>query len=85
MMQVLQHPWINGSSHKTSNHIEIATAGTVATLSEVDNTQRGRIIENIREMDGRIWETLKVLWRDCDQETLLNMLTAEGYSKTATL
>lgn len=81
MVQVLQHPWIKSSRHKTRFPLEQTITNDATANSMLDNVQEGPVIENVREMDGRIWETLKVLWRDCDQETLVGLLTTVRYSE----
>ncbi|KAI7883666.1 Pkinase-domain-containing protein [Lichtheimia hyalospora FSU 10163] len=76
---VLAHPWLTNKSylgtdlrfpdalplyHKTHNPLQ-------------DHDLRRPIISDAYDLDGRIWETLKVLWRRSSQENLLHALTSD--------
>ncbi|KAJ8663056.1 hypothetical protein O0I10_001233 [Lichtheimia ornata] len=76
---VLAHPWLTNKSylgtdlrfpdalplyHKTHNPLQ-------------DHDLRRPIVNDALDLDGRIWETLKVLWRRSSQEDLLQALTSD--------
>lgn len=76
---MLAHPWLTNKSylgtdlrfpdalplyHKTHNPLQ-------------DHDLRRPIVNDALDLDGRIWETLKVLWRRSSQEDLLQALTSD--------
>lgn len=65
MQQVLQHPWLNNSKQLINYDWD---------LPKLD----APVITSTHALDGRIWETLKVLWRDMGQEKIIAALMGHG-------
>ncbi|CDH49082.1 br serine threonine-protein kinase 2-like [Lichtheimia corymbifera JMRC:FSU:9682] len=65
MQQVLQHPWLNNSKHQINYDWDLPSLDAP-------------VITSTNALDGRIWETLKVLWRDMGQENIIAALMGHG-------
>ncbi|KAI9301393.1 kinase-like domain-containing protein [Cunninghamella echinulata] len=69
MNEILNHPWLNKYFHDTYPNYN-------------DPLQQSYLIppmiSHYLDLDGRIWETLKVLWRDLRQEEIIQALTSKG-------
>ncbi|KAI8144591.1 kinase-like domain-containing protein [Fennellomyces sp. T-0311] len=77
---VLAHPWLTNKSFLGSD-LRFPDAIPLHQKPHDplhDQDLRRPVISDAVDLDGRIWETLKVLWRDCSQEDLLAALTSEG-------
>lgn len=65
MQQVLQHPWLNNSKYQINYDWDLPSLDAP-------------VITSTNALDGRIWETLKVLWRDMGQENIIAALMGHG-------
>ncbi|KAI8354028.1 kinase-like domain-containing protein [Blakeslea trispora] len=80
MAEILQHPWLTNKSflgtelrflnQPYSHHDCFDTIQNPDLVSPM--------IARKLDLDGRIWETLKVLWREKSEEDLLNCLSTYG-------
>ncbi|KAI8384957.1 kinase-like domain-containing protein [Radiomyces spectabilis] len=68
MEDILLHPWLTGMQSET----------LPAVPRYYPYADDGPLISGPCDMDGRIWETLKVLWRDQSHEKILTALTSQG-------
>ena len=67
MQQVLQHPWLNNGKHQYFINCDWDQPRLDAP-----------VITSTDALDGRIWETLKVLWRNMGQENIIAALMCHG-------
>ncbi|KAI9315064.1 kinase-like domain-containing protein [Dichotomocladium elegans] len=65
MDQILQHPWLDGQDK--------------SVYIEEKPLLHDPVISEVGELDGRTWETLKVLWRDQGQQKIITALVSRGY------
>ncbi|KAI9496968.1 kinase-like domain-containing protein [Zychaea mexicana] len=70
---VLAHPWLTNKSFLGS---DLRFPDSLPLHPKPhdplhDQDLRRPVIADATDLDGRIWETLKVLWRDCSQDDLL--------------
>ncbi|KAI9268133.1 kinase-like domain-containing protein [Phascolomyces articulosus] len=82
---VLAHPWLTnksflGSDLRFPDSLPLYPKAHDHPLHDQDVfiDLKRPVISDAMDLDGRIWETLKVLWRDCSQEDLLAALTTDG-------
>ncbi|ORZ04929.1 kinase-like domain-containing protein [Absidia repens] len=68
MNEILHHPWLTSTS---SNHSPIGDPLKILPLG-------APMINHTLILEGRIWETLKVLWRDLRQEDIIHALATQG-------
>lgn len=65
MNDVLCHPWVTDSV--------LVIEQSISTV-DLDSP----VVSGLDELDGCVWETLKVLWRDLGRDDLLAALTSRG-------
>jgi hypothetical protein len=68
MNEILCHPWLTSTS---SNHSTFVNPLETLPLD-------GPMINHVFDLDGRTWETLKVLWQDFQQDEIIHALTCHG-------
>ncbi|KAI9469852.1 MAG: kinase-like domain-containing protein [Benjaminiella poitrasii] len=83
MTDILYHPWLTNKSFLgTDLKIVLQQQLTTVTSTEFDPLQDPGmelpLIAHKSDLDGRIWETLKVLWRERSEEDLFQSLSAYG-------
>ncbi|KAI8343069.1 kinase-like domain-containing protein [Chlamydoabsidia padenii] len=68
MNEILCHPWLTSTS---TPHL---------TLADPMNTWilEAPIINHSLDLEGHVWETLKVLWKDLRQEDIIHALASNG-------
>ncbi|ORY97961.1 kinase-like domain-containing protein [Syncephalastrum racemosum] len=74
---VLAHPWL---TNQTFSGTDLRFPDALPLHPKPrdllhDQDLEGPVISDFLDLDGRIWETLKVLWRDLSQDELLAALT----------
>ncbi|CAO3589543.1 unnamed protein product [Absidia cylindrospora] len=68
MNEILHHPWLTSIS---SNHSTIEDPLKILPLGDP-------MVNHTLFLEGRIWETLKVLWQDLRQEEIIHALASQG-------
>ncbi|KAI8335534.1 kinase-like domain-containing protein [Chlamydoabsidia padenii] len=69
MNEILNHPWLALSPSASHQH-----------HPRVNQTLEAPMISHTLDLEGRIWETLKVLWRDLRQEEIIRALSSHGFN-----
>ncbi len=80
MAEILLHPWLTNKSF-LGTELKFLQQQTPMCLefNPLNHPQlKYPIISSKTELDGRIWETLKVLWRGKTDEEILSCLTNYG-------
>jgi hypothetical protein len=68
MNEILNHPWMNATS---SPHPTLADPLATWYLE-------APMVNRSSDLEGHVWETLKVLWRDLRQEDIIHALASHG-------
>lgn len=68
MNEILSHPWLNKYFDEPYYNTDPLQQSFLISP----------MISHYLDLDGRIWETLKVLWRDLRQEEIIQALTSKG-------
>jgi hypothetical protein len=82
MAEILAHPWLTNKSFLgTDLRFLQPVSSTQELLNPLNDPQlQLPMITKSTDLDGRIWETLKVLWREKTEEEILSCLTTQGYN-----
>ncbi|OBZ91351.1 putative serine/threonine-protein kinase HSL1 [Choanephora cucurbitarum] len=82
MAEILQHPWLTNKSFLGTElrflNQPYSHHDCFGTIQHPDLVSP--MIRRKSDVDGRIWETLKVLWREKGEEDLLKCLSSYGYN-----
>lgn len=78
MAEILQHPWLTNQSFLGTELRFLQKSYTEGFDPLQDPQLDEPMITNKFELDGRIWETLKVLWREKTENDLLVSLSSYG-------
>jgi hypothetical protein len=78
MAEILAHPWLTNQSF-LGTELKFLQQPYSTPFDPLQNPELGpALITSKSELDGRIWETLKVLWREKTEEEILNALAKQG-------
>jgi hypothetical protein len=75
MSEILVHPWLNNQSF-LGTELRFLQPNKFK-LCPLDDPDLNKSM-HASVLEGRIWETLKVLWRDKTEQDLMNSLSTEG-------
>lgn len=78
MAEILNHPWLTNKSF-LGTELRFLQQPSLEFDPISDPELLDPLISSSSDLDGRIWETLKVLWREKSDEEILNSLTTQGY------
>lgn len=77
MAEILNHPWLTNKSF-LGTELRFLQQPSLEFDPVSDPQLQNPLISSSADLDGRIWETLKVLWREKSDEEIINSLTAQG-------
>jgi hypothetical protein len=77
MAEILAHPWLTNQSFLGTELKFLQQPYTPFDPLQNPDLEPA-LIARKSELDGRIWETLKVLWREKTEEEILVALTKRG-------
>lgn len=77
MAEILHHPWLTNKSF-LGTELRFLQQPSLEFNPLMDPNLQNPIIHTTADLDGRIWETLKVLWREKSDDEILNSLTTQG-------
>lgn len=77
MAEILQHPWLTNKSF-LGTELRFFQQPSLEFNPVSDPELYAPIIQSCSDLDGRIWETLKVLWREKSDDEILVSLTKSG-------
>jgi hypothetical protein len=76
MAEILFHPWLTNQSFLGTELRFLQKSYSFDPLQDPQLDEP--MITNKFDLDGRIWETLKVLWREKSETELLSSLSTFG-------
>ncbi|KAI9269640.1 kinase-like domain-containing protein [Helicostylum pulchrum] len=77
MAEILNHPWLTNKSF-LGTELRFLQQPSLEFDPVSDPQLQNPLITSSADLDGRIWETLKVLWREKSDEEIINSLTTQG-------
>ncbi|KAG2202309.1 hypothetical protein INT47_010757 [Mucor saturninus] len=77
MAEILQHPWLTNKSF-LGTELRFFQQPSLEFNPVSDPELQLPMIQSSLDLDGRIWETLKVLWREKSEDEILVSLTKPG-------
>lgn len=79
MSEILLHPWLTNKSF-LGTELKFLQPTSLLEFDPLNHPQlQYPLIKSKTELDGRIWETLKVLWREKSEQDILTSLSTYGY------
>lgn len=79
MVEILSHPWLTNQSF-LGTELKFLQQPYITPFDPLQSPDlESALIARKSELDGRIWETLKVLWREKTEEEILVALATPGY------
>lgn len=79
MSEILVHPWLTNKSFLGTELKFLQQKPSSLEFDPLNDPQlQLPLISSRIDLDGRIWETLKVLWREKTDEQILTSLSTPG-------
>lgn len=78
MAEILNHPWLTNKSF-LGTELRFLQHSTASMYSPLHNPElQAPLVQHKADLDGKIWETLKVLWREKSEDELIATLSVQG-------
>ncbi|KAF1803553.1 kinase-like domain-containing protein [Mucor lusitanicus] len=79
MAEILNHPWLTNKSFLGTELRFLQHSTTASMYGPLNDPElQASLVQHKSDLDGKIWETLKVLWRDKSEDELIATLSAQG-------
>ncbi|CAO0797763.1 unnamed protein product [Mucor circinelloides] len=78
MTDILSHPWLTNKSF-LGTELRFLQHNTTSMYSPLNDPElQTSLVQHKSDLDGKIWETLKVLWRGKSEDELIATLSMQG-------
>ncbi|KAI8647470.1 kinase-like domain-containing protein [Parasitella parasitica] len=78
MAEILNHPWLTNKSF-LGTELRFLQHTTTNMFNSLNDPQlQASLVTHKSDLDGKIWETLKVLWREKSETDLIASLSQQG-------
>lgn len=78
MAEILNHPWLTNKSF-LGTELRFLQHNTTNMFNPLNNPElQPSLVDHKSDLDGKIWETLKVLWREKSEDDLIACLSRQG-------
>lgn len=78
MAEILNHPWLTNKSF-LGTELRFLQHNTTNMFNPLNYPElQSPLVDHKSDLDGKIWETLKVLWREKSEDDLITCLSSQG-------
>lgn len=79
MADILNHPWLTNKSFLGTELRFLQHNNTTHLFNPLNDPElQASLVAHKSDLDGKIWETLKVLWREKSEDDLIACLSRQG-------